>query len=407
MGSARGGALALVAALAVGVVGTLPAAGGDTIPAPDGLPKFYAVPQPLPAKPGKLIKSQKVDAPEINGTVYRVMYTSTNLQDKTTAVTGVIVVPNGSAPDGGFPVVTWGHGTDGQADECAPSLNPATSAPAANQLLEHGWLITATDYEGEGTPGLHPYIAGVVAARNTVDIVRAARQLEDAEPSKDYVVWGHSQGGHTAMHALNVGAAYAPELNLAGVVAGAPPSQFNLLYNFLKTSPFKHYLLMAAGGLNAAYGDKAAPLDQVLTPAGLKLLPLLDAGCSGFVADETADVVFETVTKADPFTVPKWKKVLAANDPQQFDEARDARLLVIHGGSDEQIPAVASQIMSDHLCEIGQKLERWVYPGQSHAGVIGPSLPDMIGWINDRFASEFGPFTPSGQPDVAVTGCPS
>lgn len=407
MASARVGTLALVAALALGVVGATPAAGGDTIPAPDGLPKFYAVPQPLPAKPGKLIKSQKVTAPDVNGAVYRVMYTSTNLQDETTAVTGVIVVPNGDAPDGGFPVLSWGHGTNGMADECAQSLDPASSAPAANQLLEQGWLVAASDYEGEGTPGLHPYIAGEVAARNTVDIVRAARQLEGAKPSKDYVVWGHSQGGQTAMYALKSGAAYAPELNLAGVVAGAPPSQFNLLYDFLKTSPFKHYLLMAAGGLNAAYGDKAAPLDEVLTPAGIKLLPLLDAGCSGFVSDETADVEFDTVNKTDPFTVPKWQKILEANDPQQLDEATDTPLLVIHGGNDEQIPAVASQIMSDHLCDIGQQLERWVYPGQSHSGVIGPSLTDMFGWINDRFASEPGPFTPTGQPDVQVTGCPS
>ena len=406
MGSARVGAFALAAALALGVVGATPAAGGDTIPAPDGLPKFYAVPKQLPAKAGRLIKSQKVKAPEINGTLFRVMYTSTNLQDEIIPVTGVIVVPEGAAPDSGFPVLSWGHGTDGMADECAESLDPTGSAPAVNQLLEQGWIVTASDYEGEGTPGLHPYIAGEVAARNTVDIVRAARQLKGAKPSKDYVVWGHSQGGQTAMYALKSGADYAPELNLAGVVAGAPPSQFNLIYNFLKTSPFKHYLLMAAGGLNAAYGDKAAPLDEVLTPAGIELLPLLDQGCSGFVQDETADVAFDTVTKADPFTVPKWQKILEENDPQLFDEPSDARLLVIHGGNDEQIPTAASAIMSNHLCDIGQKLERWVYPGQSHAGVIGPSLTDMIGWINDRFASEPGPYTPTGQPDVEVTGCP-
>jgi hypothetical protein len=54
------------------------------------------------------------------------------------------------------------------------------------------------------------------------------------------------------------------------VVAGAPPSQFSFLYAFLKNSPFRHYLLMAAGGLNKAYGDKAAPLNAVLTPLGIK-----------------------------------------------------------------------------------------------------------------------------------------
>jgi hypothetical protein len=36
------------------------------------------------------------------------------------------------------------------------------------------------------------------------------------------------------------------------------------------------------------------------------------------------------------------------------------------------------------MCGIGQVVERRTYPGQSHAGVIGPSLPDMLDWIDDR-----------------------
>ena len=140
-------------------------------------------------------------------------------------------------------------------------------------LLDQGWEVTASDYQGEGTPGLLPYIAGDSAARNTIDIVRAARNLPAAHASDNYVVWGHSEGGQTAMFTLHIGPTYAPELHMKGVVAGAPPSQFNLIYSFLKTSPYRYYLLMAAGGLNAAYGDTAAPLDQVLTPKGMALVP--------------------------------------------------------------------------------------------------------------------------------------
>jgi dipeptidyl aminopeptidase/acylaminoacyl peptidase len=404
----RTGCALAATVLALGGTLTFTAGGagaGDAIPAPEGLPDFYEVPQPLPAKPGKLIKSERVDAPDVDGTLYRVMYTSTDRRDKTVAVTGVVAVPDGEAPDGGFPVVSWAHGTNGQADTCAASLKPEDSAPLANQMLEQGILVTATDYRGEGTPGLHPYIAGEAAARDTIDIVRAARQLKDAQPSTDYIVWGHSQGGHTAMHALRIAGDYAPELDLHGVVAGAPPSQFNLLYNFLRTSPYKHYLLMASGGLNAYYGDKLAPLDKVLNPEGIDLLDLLERGCSDFVADETRPIGFETVTKADPFTVAEWRKLLEENDPQQFTDPTDVRLLVIHGGDDEQIPTVASQIMSEHLCELGQPLERWVYPGNSHAGVIDPSFPDTLRWMSDRFAGETGAFTPTGQPDVQILDC--
>jgi fermentation-respiration switch protein FrsA (DUF1100 family) len=380
----------------------------NPIPAPAGLPAFYSVPQPLPTTTGKLLKSEKVAAPGLHGTMYRVMYVSQALTDKRVAVTGLIAVPNGAPPAGGYPVVSWAHGTDGMADQCAPSLDPAANAGFANLLLDKGYVVTATDYEGEGTPGLHPYIAGINAAHDTIDIVRAARDLPAAHAGSRYVVWGHSQGGHTAMFALKIGREYAPELKLEGVVAGAPPSQFALIYDFLKTSPFKYYLLMAAGGLNAAYGD-AAPLDEVLTPAGMKLIPELDKGCSGYVAQKLANVDIATATKADPFTIPKWKAVLKADDPQYFTKASPVPLLIIQGGSDEQIPPVSTKILAGHLCSIGQVLQRWIYPGQSHAGVIAPSFADMSHWIADRFAGGANPdpYKPVGMPNVDTTTCPS
>src|SRR5438477_8554972 len=108
-------------------------------PAPTGLPAFYGVPQPLPTRAaGTLLKSEKVDAPAIHGTAYRVMYESRSLQNEAVAVTGVVIVPSKPAPSGGYPVVTWGHGTNGMADKCAPSLEPATSAPLAHALLDRG-----------------------------------------------------------------------------------------------------------------------------------------------------------------------------------------------------------------------------------------------------------------------------
>jgi fermentation-respiration switch protein FrsA (DUF1100 family) len=372
------------------------------------MPAFYAVPEPIPTKPGTLIKSEKVSS-SLHGTVYRVMYVSTTVAGKPTPVTGLVVVPTKAAPTDGYPVITWGHGTNGMADSCAPSLDPNSAVPLSDLLLDHGWEVVASDYQGEGTPGLLPYIAGDSAARNTIDIVRAARQLPAAHASANYVAWGHSEGGQTAMFGLHIGPTYAPELHLKGVVAGAPPSQFNLIYSFLKTSPFRYYLLMAAGGLNAAYGDKAAPLDQVLTPKGRTLLPALDEGCTGELSKKFGKVDVSTVTVADPFTIPKWQTVLKANDPEQFTTASPAPLLMIQGGNDEQIPVVSTELLAKHLCTVGQVLQRWIYPGRSHAGVIAPSSGDMVHWIADRFAGAPSPdrTAPSGQSDIQVTTCPS
>lgn len=400
---------ALIVFIALGalLIGVTPGL-ANAAPAPDGLPAFYKTPSLAGKKAGTLLKSQKVAAPSVDGTVYRVMYVSETVSGQATAVTGLVVVPKTAAPKSGYPVVSWGHGTNGMTDECAPSLEPSKIDSLANGLLANNWVITASDYQGEGTPGLHPYLAGVVAAQNTIDIVRAAEQLPSVDVSKNYVVWGHSQGGQTAMYAHNIAPKYAPELNLKGVVAGAPPSQFDLIYDYLKTSKYRYYLLMSAGGLNAAYGDKAAPLDKVLTPKGIALLDELDKGCSDYLSKTLGAVSIDETNLANPFTVPEWKKLFLANDPKNFTSTNDIPLLIIHGGADEQIPTVSSQLLTTKLCGLGQGMQRWVYPGQSHSGVIATSATDMVNWMKARFAG--GPVSadsaPSGQTDTEVTGCP-
>lgn len=405
--SFRTRALIVFIALGALLIGVTPGL-ANAAPAPDGLPAFYKTPSLAGKKAGTLLKSQKVAAPSVDGTVYRVMYVSETVSGQATAVTGLVVVPKTAAPKSGYPVVSWGHGTNGMTDECAPSLEPSKIDSLANGLLANNWVITASDYQGEGTPGLHPYLAGVVAAQNTIDIVRAAEQLPSVDVSKNYVVWGHSQGGQTAMYAHNIAPKYAPELTLKGVVAGAPPSQFDLIYDYLKTSKYRYYLLMSAGGLNAAYGDKAAPLDKVLTPKGIALLDELDKGCSDYLSKTLGAVSIDETNLANPFDVPEWKKLFLANDPKNFTSTNDIPLLIIHGGADEQIPTVSSQLLTTKLCGLGQGMQRWVYPGQSHSGVIATSATDMVNWMKARFAG--GPVSadsaPSGQTDTEVTGCP-
>jgi len=381
-----------------------------TIAAPAGLPEFYSVPDPLPAgKPGEVIKTEKVDVPDLDGTLYRVMYHSQSIQGADIAVTGMIAVPSTPPPAGGYPVVSWAHGTTGIADTCTPSVTPADDVKLANGLLDQGYLVTATDYQGLGTPGRHPYIAGISEARGALDIVRAAQQLPDANASTNYVVWGHSQGGHAATFTSNIAAQYAPELQLKGVVAGAPPSQLLLINAALQQSDYRHYILMAAAGLNAGYGDQAAPLDQVLTPAGLEAIKQVDQSCSSDLGKALAHTDFTTLQKADPATVPAWNALLKENDPGNFTTPSAQPLLIIHGGSDEQIPTVSSALLFDQLCKIGQQTQRWVYPGQSHAGVIQPSFKDMSSWIADRFAGKpvSESAAPTGQADVAVQQCPA
>jgi alpha-beta hydrolase superfamily lysophospholipase len=379
-------ALAVTSLLATATVSVF-APGASAIPPIPALPPFYTVPSPLtPSDPGAIISYGEVEVPGLNGTMWRVMYHSQSIDGADIAVTGLIAVPDDGAES--HDVITWAHGTTGIADTCAPSLDPADASNVAltNTLLDRGYVVTATDYEGLGTPGRHPYIAGVSEGRGTIDIVRAAASLPVFRASSRYIIWGHSQGGHAAMFAGHIAADWAPELELKGVVAGAPPSQMLLLNAALQRSPFKYYIAMAAAGLNAAYGDTRAPLDKVLTPEGLDWLNNVDEGCTGYLNDAAEGVDFTELQKADPADVPEWNLLLEENDPGNFTEPFDAPLLIIHGGNDEQIPVIASKLMYDSLCGVGQTQTRWVFPGQSHAGVIVPSAPAMLDWMAARFA---------------------
>lgn len=386
--------LAAVAAASFTLVGCSSGSTNSTTPgkdtsAADGLPEFYSVPNPMPEmSPGTIIKSQPVAVDGLDGTLSLVMYSSTSVTGQTIPVTGVIIIPNGIAPEGGWPVITWAHGTTGLADTCAPSLKPDEFVPLANPLLAKGYLIVATDYEGLGVPGLHPYIVGDSEAYGTLDIVKAARVFPGANASSRFLIWGHSQGGHAALFAGRDAEPYAPELDLVGVVAGAPPSQLLLINAALQQSPYRHYIAMAAAGLNAAYGDTAAPLDQVLNPEGLDFLTKIDTLCSTDLGKEASTLDFSKLQKADPGTVPEWRELLANNDPGTFATPIPVPLLIIHGGNDEQIPTASSALLFTQLCSNGQVAQRWVFPGQSHAGVIAPSAPAMLTWIDDRFADK-------------------
>jgi|688.fasta_scaffold131470_1 pimeloyl-ACP methyl ester carboxylesterase len=371
------------------------------------LPDFYGVPDPLPAgKPGDVIRSEPADAPGLKGSMSRVMYLSTNINGEAIAVTGLILIPNGTAPSGGWPIITWAHGTTGIADACAPSLKPAEFVTMANGLLDAGYLVVATDYEGLGTPGRHPYIVGESEARGTLDIVRVAQNFPNANASKRYAIWGHSQGGHAAMFAGHIAKTYAPEIELVADVAGAPPSQLLLVNAALQTSPYKHYIAMVAAAMNAAYGDQKADLTQVLTPEGLEFLNNMDTMCSSDLGKAAAGLDFTKLQKADPSTIPAWNQLLKDNDPGTFTAPIPVPLLIIHGGNDEQIPVVSSAALFDQLCKIGQVEQRWVFAGQSHAGVIAPSFTSMVSWIGDRFAGKPmpDPIAPAG---AVVQSCPA
>jgi len=90
---------------------------------PRGL-EFYKPPQHLPKQHGTLIWARKATGlvPLADAKYTKlVLYSSRTPQGAKDAVSGSVSVPKGKPPKGGWPVITWAHGTTGVADICAPS----------------------------------------------------------------------------------------------------------------------------------------------------------------------------------------------------------------------------------------------------------------------------------------------
>jgi pimeloyl-ACP methyl ester carboxylesterase len=352
-----------------------------------------------------VIKYERVAARGVDGTLYLLMYVSEDEQGRHIPVVASVRVPRGPVPAGGFPVIAVAHPTSGIAPVCAFSLVGDITNPTYNQMLQGGFEIVTSDMQPAGKP--LPYIVGLVAARNVIDSVRAARRLPVAHASVNYAVWGHSEGGQAALFALQIAASYAPELHLVGVAASAPPAELQYIYDHLGS--LTHYdpalWLMIELGFHLAYGS-AAPLSQVLTPLGLSFQKATETsqcpGPTGALSDPPTELF-----KASPFTVRSWKRLMLANDPGQFKAASSVPLLILHGSADNIVPTHSSQLLAQHLCGIGQDVERWVYPGQGHGNFIPVFEQDMLTWIADRFAREANPdpMTPTGESGVAVSRC--
>ena len=84
---------------------------------------FYQPPGNAHGKHGTLIWARRQTGRDaIAGRRSRlILYRSTGPDGKANAVSGSLALPKGRAPKGGWPVITYAHGTTGSADSCAPT----------------------------------------------------------------------------------------------------------------------------------------------------------------------------------------------------------------------------------------------------------------------------------------------
>ena len=352
---------------------------------------FYVPPDPLPAgEPGKLIWAAPFKAVP-GAQAWKVLYHSRALDGSDIAVSGVVVAPTDAAPAGGRPVISWAHGTHGIADQCAPSrrADMVSLLPSIGKVVSQGYVVAATDYEGLGTPGTHPYLVGESEARGTLDIVKAAQQIRETAANDTTFVWGQSQGGQASLFAAEIQPQYAPELDLKGIVSGAPVTDASAMFPAAATIPETlGFAVMGLLGIQAAYPD--AKVSDVLTPAGLEKAKIVDEKCYGAVLDAFKLPVDQVIAK-NPSEVPPFPELFAADTPGKVKSA--APMLVYQGLSDDVVYKVFTDQYVKKACGIGNTVDYETFTGKDHYEENAAAEKDVLEWMQSRLAGNAAPST--------------
>ncbi len=361
---------------------------------------FYRWSDDIPSVPGQLLRTEPLTAEQSlskAGANVRLLYTSTDGVHGHTpvVVSGALYLPKGHPPQGGWPLIAWAHGTVGTADICAPSYagRSRRDRDYLDHWLDRGYAIVATDYQGLGTAGLHPYAGTRSLAYSVLDGVRAVAE-HGFRISKKTVIVGQSQGARAALASALYAASYAPNLDIAGIVATGTPdylwdSKEGAADDTLATSrksvdpafAFDLYQLQTAGLLAVAFRP-----ENYLNEQGLKIFKFAENHC---VLDLQSEIVRTKATFDGSFKHNPKDVFSALFDLGAYPEIKtDIPIFLGTGGKDRAVSVPGQIALAKRACAAGNRVEWHFYPNLDHSGAVLGSTPDSTIFVRKAFSGE-------------------
>lgn len=406
---------------------------GNVLAEPSVSPFYQSVMQMKPeGKLGQIIKQEKVSTPVKGAQAWRIAYISSDLNDKKTISTGLVVAPTGSAPAGGRPIISWSHGTTGNAQNCGPSQveNPAQSLnqyflkngnswtdyglPSLDQFIQDGYVVVGTDYQGLGGGGRHQYAVAKTNGRDAINAARAAGSIKETGAGKKTVMIGWSQGAGSTVGASSQkeyiaqkGTAY-DDIDVLGFVAMSVPdlamyspktlddagatkmvNDFSQAWS-VDSFAFAH-MAMNLWGTQAAYPDKLK-LSDIFTDEGAKVLDQIFLDKCVHVATDTINFnygnTYKSLLRPQPKNAIAWAQAINSGSVDNATKPV-APVLILYGNKDTTLPPVMGEFYRKQICAIGGNVARIQLPGdQNHFTTPPVSVPFYLPWIKDRIAGK-------------------
>ena len=365
---------------------------------------FYAAPDSIPGTPGTLIRQEPtefyldpVKLIRIPATATRIMYSSVSATGEPIAVTGTVLEPEKEwTGSGERPVIAYAVGTQGVGDQCAPSKTLSTGEQyegiGISALLAKGYTVVVTDYEGLGTEGLHTYMVRESQAHAVLDSVRAAADVEGTAVSatSPVAIAGYSQGGGASAAAAELAGDYAPELDVKGAYAGAPPADLTQVADAIDGGDSAAFLLFAMAGQLKAYGIDP---DRYLNALGLQTLQEASTACtsdaSTFAGLDSSTITdsgqsFPELVRSDAILAG----ILAGQRLGHEGRAPEVPVMIAHSLTDDVIPYRVGRELGHRWCAAGSRVRFDPVFTPTHVGGYVAALPRATGFLdaalNDR-----------------------
>lgn len=420
--------IGFASSLAIILAATLPLRAAEV-----AVPPFYEGVATLKreGRLGDVIARESVATAVPGAEAWRIAYVSSDVMERPTISTALVVAPTAAAPAGGRPILAWAHGTTGTAQNCGPSqvLDPAQDlnqyfivggtswtdfgVPALTDFIAEGYVVVATDYQGLGGGGLHQYALAATQGRDVINSIRAAGSMGLSGDGRKAAVFGWSQGGGATLgaaglvdYAAKPGSAF-DGLDYVGFVALAPqdvavmipPGTLDeataegLLQSLAGTFSdnvfnFTHYA-MSMWATAVAFPE--LDLADAFTAEGVNAFnAIFEKKCMHAAADTmnfTFGESFKSFALAKPENAVAWVDALVKGSVAPVKPL--APVIIYWGTKDTVVPPVMGELYRKQMCGIGGNVTRVQLPGeQTHFSTPGAAEPLFVPWLADRFAGK-------------------
>lgn len=264
--------------------------------------------------PGSDLVIEQTLSPGGNYQQYIASYLSDGLK-----IYGLLTVPNGQKPSGGWPIIIFDHGY------IPPEQYRTTERYVAyvDAFARNGYIVFKSDYRGNGSSQGQPEGAyySPAYATDVLNALSSLKRYKDANPNK-IGMWGHSMGGNITLRDLVVD---PKDIKVAVIWGGVVGSYDDLMNNWQRRVSYQ------------------PPPSELANRNNYR---------------QSLIQIYGT-----PATNPTFWNAI---DPTFHLSNITAPIQLHTGGADEEVPVAFSVNLYQKLQQLGKTVEYYNYPGGDH-----------------------------------------